>query len=78
MTFSRGGWGFDGARDPLRADIGENERERVLQAVADHAAATVRDQVVPGLQAACRSLDPGWSVTIDRRGVATSACIEGS
>lgn len=65
LTFSREGWGFDGARDPLRADLGENERKRLLQAIADRAAATVRDQVVPSLLAACQSLDAGWSVTID-------------
>ena len=65
LTFSRVGWGFDGARDPLSVDISENERKRLLQAIADRAAATVRDQVVPSLQASCLGLDPGWSVTID-------------
>jgi len=65
LTFSRDGWGFEGERDPLSADISENERKRLLQAIADRAAATVRDQVVPSLQASCRGLDAGWSVTID-------------
>jgi len=67
LTFSRDGWGFDGERDPLHPGISGNRQRKLVEEISARAAATVRNIVVPGLQAACRERlgEGAWTVAVD-------------
>ncbi len=65
LTFSRDGWGFEGDRDPLNEKLSGKKRQDLVDEIGARATEMVRDVVVPGLRAACSTLQPAdWSLDI--------------
>lgn len=67
LTFSRDGWNFEGERDPLGSSLSGKKRQALVDEVGERSKEVVRDVVVPGFRAACRSHigASGWSAEID-------------